>query len=160
MNLAKITTAVVLAGLLAGGGGAYLARSASPGRPAPASPATMARPPGGPATATLTASERFNNWIDGSGGTLLENAFGILSQTKSDAAARNLAGLKADASALVAYGKAALADPSPSHGATWDSAFSAMVRAGQDLAAGNLAGAVTESNIVAAKIYAFNSQTS
>ncbi len=177
MNIVvKIVSAVVPIALLAGGGAAYLARStpaaaalsatpasagqlASPSA-APIKPVTSAQPVTSAKPAAATASDKFNTWINGIGATLLENDLGVLSQTKADAAAQNVAALQADASALITAGNASLADPPPSHAAHWNAAFAAMVQAGQDIAAGNLAGAVAESSSVESNIYAFNSETS
>jgi hypothetical protein len=181
MSIAKIASALTVAGLLTGGGAAILLGSASAeasGAPAtarlathsaaPAKPATSAKtatpvtsvPPVSARPAAPTAAAKFSTWMDGTGGTVMVTDLGVLSQAKSDAAARNVAALEADAGALVASGSASLADPPPSHAASWDAAFAAMVQAGQDLRAGSMSGAVAEAGIVEANITVFNSQAS
>jgi len=123
MNLAKIASALAVVGVLAGGGSAFLARSASVASASSNAPAratkvastsaASAKPVVVTSTAPAapTAADKFNTWNDGTGSTLLVDALGVLSQAKSDAAAQNLAALEADASALVASGNAALTGP-------------------------------------------------
>jgi hypothetical protein len=164
---AKIVSAVALLGLLAGAGAGYLwrpvhvtaasraASSAAPG--STAIPGSTAPPGSVPAGA---ATERFEDWINGTGGTLLENSIGVLAQARSDAAADDYARLESDGSSLIASGSAALADPPPSHAASWNAAFAAMVLTGQDLEARNPSGASAESKILQTDIYRFNSQMS
>jgi hypothetical protein len=101
---------------------------------------------------------RFNDWLNGSGGALLKSDVAVLDQTRSDAAAHNAAAVKADGSALIAAGHAALGDPPPSLTANWDAAFGAQVEAGNDLEAGNWAAAIAESGVVKAELYAFYTQ--
>jgi hypothetical protein len=212
MKIVKIASALAVAGLVAGGGAAYLAKSgtasaargasaaaaglgghsAAPGqlikqvKPVtlvapvkPVKPATPATPPitapvtapvtgaGPPITAPVaarpaapSAAEQFNVWLDGTGRALLDHDFAVLSQARSDAAARNMAALDADAGSLSAAGNASLADPPPAFTASWNAAFAAMVQAGEDIQSRNLAGAVAESGTVQAEIDAFSSQAS
>ena len=195
MKLVKIASVLAVAGLVAGGGAAYLAKSgtAAAARGASAAAAGLAghsgargklikpvtlvapvrplkpvRPPVIAAVtpvvtakpAAPTASEKFNIWLDGTGRALLYRDFAVLSQARSDAAARNMAALDADAGALFAAGNASLADPPPAYTASWNAAFAAMVQASEDIQSRNLAGAVAESGTVEAEIGAFSSQAS
>jgi hypothetical protein len=166
---AKIVSVVALLGLLAGAGAGYLwrpvhvtaASSATLGSAAtPGSAVTSGGTAPAGSTATGAATERFEDWINGTGGTLLENSIGVLAQARSDAAADDYARLESDGSSLIASGSAALADPPPSHMASWNAAFAAMVLTGQDLEARNAPGASAESKILQADIYQFNSQMS
>jgi hypothetical protein len=201
MKLVKIASVLAVAGLVAGGGAAYLAKSgtaaAARGASAAAAglaghsgargklikrlkPVTLVAPvrplkPVTPATppviaavtpvvtakpAAPTASEKFNIWLDDTGRALLYHDFAVLSQARSDAAARNMAALEADAGSLSAAGNASLADPPPAYTASWNAAFAAMVQASEDIQSRNLAGAVAESGTVEAEIGAFSSQAS
>jgi hypothetical protein len=198
MKLVKIASVLAVAGLVAGGGAAYLAKSgpAAAARGASAAAAGLAghsgargklikrlkpvtlvapvrplkpvRPPVIAAVtpvvtakpAAPTASGKFNIWLDDTGRALLYHDFAVLSQARSDAAARNMAALEADAGALSAAGNASLADPPPAYTASWNAAFAAMVQASEDIQSRNLAGAVAESGTVEAEIGAFSSQAS
>jgi hypothetical protein len=164
----KIVSAVAVLGLLAGAGTGYLWRpvhvtaspatlgsTAAPG--STAMPASTAQPG---VAVTGAATERFEDWINGTGGTLLENSIGVLAVARTDAASGDYARLGSDGSSLIASGSAALADPPPSHAASWNAAFAAMVLTGQDLEARNASGASAESKILQADIYRFNSQMS
>jgi hypothetical protein len=200
MKLVKIASVLAVAGLVAGGGAAYLAKSGTAaaaggasaaaglaghsGAPVklikrlkpvtlvaparPLKPATPATPPVIAAVtpvvtakaAAPTASEKFTIWLDDTGRALLYHDFAVLSQARSDAAARNMAALEADAGSLSAAGNASLADPPPAHTASWNAAFAAMVQASEDIQSRNLTGAVAESGTVEAEIGAFSSQAS
>jgi hypothetical protein len=184
MNRVTVIPALAVAGLLAGGVAAYLTGPAPTtgvsrkpaantatysATPAPSPAATPAPSPAGtpapspaasPSPSAGAATESFNTWIDGPGGTLLENSLAVLYKAKADATAKNIAALEADGSQLVTCGDTSLADPPPAHAAAWNTAFAAMVRAGEDLEARNLRAAETESVIVRYEIYAFNSQIS
>jgi len=180
MNRVTVIPALAVAGLLAGGVAAYLTgpspttdASRKPAAntatysatPAPSPAATPAATPApspaaSPSPSAGAATESFNTWIDGPGGTLLENSLAVLYKTKADATAKNIAALEADGSQLVTCGNTSLADPPPAHAAAWNTAFAAMVRAGEDLEARNLRAAEAESVIVRDEIYAFNSQIS
>jgi len=157
-----------MVGLLAGGGGAYLTRpaqaaSSDPGGAASAASAASSAAPSAAPTPTSPANAAavsFKIWITGVGGRLLENSLAVLTDTRADAVSADYSGLESDGGALVSSGQAALADPPPSHAASWNAAFTAMVKAGQDLEARNLRAAAAESSIVQADILAFNAQIS
>jgi hypothetical protein len=196
MKLVKIASVLAVAGLVAGGGAAYLAKSgtASAARGAsaaaaglashsvaplklikrvkpvtltapvqrvkPVTPTAPAAPPVTAKPAAPAASEKFSIWLDDTGRALLYHDFAVLSEARSDAAARNMAALEADAGTLSAAGNASLADPPPAYTASWNAAFAAMVQAAEDIQSRNLAGAVAESGTVQAEIDTFSSQAS
>jgi hypothetical protein len=176
MNRAKVIAVVAMlaiAGVLAGAGAAaYLATPtgmvfsdalADIAHRAAASPipTTLSTPIPAAAPATPgTAAERFETWIEGPGGTLLENSLAVLYQAEADAKAGNIDALEAEGNALVTSADTSLDDPPPAHAASWNAAFAAMVQAGGDLAAGNLAAAEAESTMVQRGIRTFNSQIS
>jgi hypothetical protein len=165
MKRVTLISALAVAGLLAGGGTAYLTRPADTtgASGAPISAAAYSANPSAspsPSQSAGTMTARFNTWIDGAGGTMLENSLAILYKARADATAKNVAALEADGSGLVTTGDTSLAHPPPSHTAAWNAAFAAMVQAGTDLEARNLKAADTESVIVRADIFTFNSQIS
>jgi hypothetical protein len=171
MNIIKIASALAVAGLLSGGGAALLTAHTTPASAASHTPAatttvTRTAAPAKPVTpaaaqpAAPTAAAKFTTWMNGTGGTVMVTDLGVLSQAKADAAAADITGLKADASALITAGDASLAAAPPAHAATWNAAFTAMVTAGQDIHAGNLPGAEAAAATVQAEITAFNAQTS
>src|ERR1700728_879973 len=97
---ARIVSAVAVVGLLAGAGAGYLwrpvhvtaASTATLGSAAtPGSAVTSGGTAPAGSTATGAATERFEDWINGTGGTLLENSIGVLAQARTDAAADDYA---------------------------------------------------------------------
>jgi hypothetical protein len=167
MIRARVISGFAVVGLLAGGGGAYLTRpaqatapSSDPGGTASAASSATSSAAPSPTSSANAAAESFNAWITGAGGRLLENSLAVLTDTRADAVSANYSGLESDGSSLVACGQAALADPPPSHTASWNAAFTAMVKAGLDVEARNLKAAAAESSIVQADILAFNAQIS